>query len=230
MGDNRSVLTHSEARAFYDRFGTRQDAQGFYENPALDDLITHARFRNARNVFEFGCGTGKLAERLLAEHLPSSATYLGCDISPVMIHLAAQRLKAYAERAKLVRSHGAVNFPVPDHSVDRVVSSYVLDLLSEEDIRLVFAEAHRVLSPEGRLCLVSITRGVTILSRIVSTLWTAAFRMRASLVGGCRPVRLESYIDQRRWRLEHRRTLTPFGVPSEVVVLSPKITPDVAQR
>jgi ubiquinone/menaquinone biosynthesis C-methylase UbiE len=229
MGDKQLVLTSSEARAFYDRFGARQDSQGFYEEPALDDLIAHARFSEARKVFEFGCGTGAFAERLLAEYLPSSATYLGCDISPVMIQLASRRLKAYAERVKLVRADGAVSFPVSSHSVDRIISSYVLDLLSEEDTRLVFAEAHRVLVPGGMLCLASITEGVTLPSRIVSLLWTALFRMRASLVGGCRPVRLEPYIDQKRWQLEHRRILTPFGVPSEAVVLSSKITPDEAE-
>jgi ubiquinone/menaquinone biosynthesis C-methylase UbiE len=226
MSDRPSVLSYSEARSYYDRFGKKQDAQGFYEDPALDDLIAHACFQDAQKVFEFGCGTGKFAARLLAEHLPASATYLGCDVSPTMIDLAAKRLALYAERAKAVRSDGAVQFPLPDQSVDRVVSSYVLDILSEEDTRRVFAEAHRVLTPGGKFCLASLTRGVTLPSRIVSLLWMAVFGMRASLVGGCRPIRLEPYIDQERWQLEHRRVVTPFGVPSEVLILSPKITPD----
>jgi ubiquinone/menaquinone biosynthesis C-methylase UbiE len=226
MRDKQTVLSYSEARSYYDNFGKKQDAQGFYEDPALDDLIVHACFKDAQKVFEFGCGTGKFAARLLAEHLPSSATYLGCDVSPIMIDLAAQRLKVYAERATVVRSDGAVHFPLPDHSVDRVVSSYVLDILSEEDTRLVFTEAHRVLTPGGKLCLASLTRGVTLPSRIVSLLWMAVFGMRASWVGGCRPIHLEPYIDQNRWQLEHRGVVTPFGVPSEVFILSPKIKPD----
>ena len=226
MSHKQSVLSYSEAQCYYDRFGKKQDAQGFYENPALDDLIAHACFQDAQKVFEFGCGTGKFAARLLAEHLPSSATYLGCDVSPIMIDLAAQRLTIYAERAKVVRSDGAVNFPLPDQSVDRIVSSYVLDILSEEDTRLVFAEAHRVLTTGGKVCLASLTRGVTLPSRIVSLLWMAVFRMRASLVGGCRPIHLEPYMDRERWQLEHRRVVTPFGVPSEVLILNSKITPD----
>ena len=119
-----------------------------------------------------------------------------------------------------------MNFPLPDQSVDRIVSSYVLDILSEEDTRLVFAEAHRVLTPGGKVCLASLTRGVTLPSLIVSLLWMAVFRMRASLVGGCRPIHLEPYMDRERWQLEHRRVVTPFGVPSEVISLNSKITPD----
>jgi ubiquinone/menaquinone biosynthesis C-methylase UbiE len=228
MSDKQTVLSSSEARAYYDRFGKKQDTQGFYEDPALDDLIAHASFQNAQKVFEFGCGTGKFAARLLAEHLPSSATYLGCDISPVMIGLASQRLKTYPKRANVVQSDGLVRFPLSDHSVDRVIASYVLDLLSEGDIRAFFAEAHRVLMPGGKLCLVSLTQGITLPSRIVSSLWMAVFRMRASLVGGCRPIRLDPYAGRGRWQLEHRGVLTPFGVPSEVMVLIATSTPNKA--
>lgn len=44
-------------------------------------------------------------------------------------------VSSYKERAKAVRSDGSVRFPLPGRSVDRVVSTYVLDLLSETDIR-----------------------------------------------------------------------------------------------
>lgn len=183
-------------------------------------MVAHAGFRNAQAVFEFGCGTGKFAARLLARHLLSSATYLGCDISQTMVDLGAQRHADYAERAKVVRSEGTVHFPIPDHSVDHVISNYVLDLLSEKDIRRFFAEAHRVLTPDGKLCLVSLTRGVTAISRFVSFLWMALFRMRASLVGGCRPILLERYVDREYWQFEYQTVLTPFGIPSEVLVLA----------
>jgi len=226
MGDKQKVLSPSEARSYYDHFGRKQDTQGFYEDPALDELIAHAVFQDAQRVFEFGCGTGKFAARLLAEHLPASATYVACDVSPVMIGLAEQRLEAYSERAKVTQSDGTMNFPLSDHSADRVICSYVLDLLSESDIRMFFREAHRVLIPGGRLCLASLTKGITLLSRTVSSLWMAVFRMRPSIVGGCRPIRLDLYIDRNQWQLEHRKILTPFGVPSEVLVLIVKGTPD----
>jgi ubiquinone/menaquinone biosynthesis C-methylase UbiE len=228
MGNQESVLTPSEARAFYDKFGKKQDAQGFYENPALDDLVTHARFQDAQKVFEFGCGTGKFAARLLAGHLPPSATYFGCDVSQTMIELATQRLAGYGKRAKVARLDGTVHFPLPGHSVDHVIATYVLDLLSEDDIRQLFAEAHRLLHPGGRLCLVSLTKGVTLASRIVSGLWMRLFRMRASLVGGCRPIRLEPYVDQDLWKSEYRKVLVRFGVPSEVLVLAQRSRPTIS--
>lgn len=222
MPEKERVLDLAAVRAFYDGFGRKQDRQGFYEDPALDDLVAHAGFQDALDVFEFGCGTGKFAARLLAKHLPPSAGYLGCDVSPVMVGLSKRRLEAYAERSKVVLSGGTVRFPLPDHAVDRVVSSYVLDLLSEENIRRFFLEAYRVLLPAGKVCLASLTRGIDLPSRIVSSLWMAVFRMKPAIVGGCRPVSLDSFVDPQKWHVLHRRVVTPFGVPSAVLVVESK--------
>lgn len=225
MTDKRRTLTVSEAEKYYDWFGIRQDSQGFYEDPVLNDVIVHAGFQEAGSIFEFGCGTGKFAERLLEQYLPASAIYLGCDVSSVMVGLAVKRLSKYPERAKVLRTDGTVSFPLPGNSVDRVICSYVLDLLPDEDIRAFFAEAYRVLIPGGRVCLASLTKGVTLLSRIVSWLWMAVFRMRPALVGGCRPVLLDDYVDRDCWELVHKQILTPFGISSEALVLRARDLP-----
>jgi len=79
-------------------------------------------------------------------------------------------------------------------------------------------EAHRVLDAGGKLCLVSLTEGITILSRVVSRTWAAIFRLRPSLVGGCRPIRLKPYILSGSWELEYQEVVVAYGVPSEVLV------------
>ena len=219
MSDQERVLNSTAAQAYYDRFGKKQDSQGFYEDPALDELVDRASFESARCVFEFGCGTGKFAARLLEQHLPSSASYAGIDVSPVMIDLAKHRLAAFGERAQVHLSDGAVRFPLSDSSVDRIVSNYVLDLLSEADIGRFFSESHRVLAPGGKVCIASLTRGVGFASRVVSSLWTSIFRLNPALVGGCRPIRVDAFVDPQQWQVVHQRVVTAFGVPSEVLIL-----------
>jgi ubiquinone/menaquinone biosynthesis C-methylase UbiE len=215
------TLSWREAQEFYDRFGKKQDAQAFYEDAALEDLIAHAKFETAQNIYEFGCGTGRLAERLLNQTLPTSASYTGTDISQVMISIASRRLMPYQKRAKLTQSDGTIHFALAENTVDRVVSTYVLDLLSDTDIRSLIAEAYRVLKPNGKLCLVSLTSGVTIGSSIVSTLWKMLFRARATLVGGCRPLNLKSYLDQGSWTVEYHNVVLQFGIASEIIVGAP---------
>jgi ubiquinone/menaquinone biosynthesis C-methylase UbiE len=216
------TLTPTQARTFYDRFGGKQDSQAFYEDAALADLIAHAHFDQADSLFEFGCGTGRFASRLLAGHLPHSASYLGIDISQTMIDIANQRVLPYAGRARVVLSDGSLSFPLPDQTVERVVSTYVLDLLSEKDMDQTIREAHRVLTPNGKLCLVSLTKGNALISRVVSGLWSGVFHLYAPIVGGCRPVRLEAFIDQRLWSVEYHNIVTQMGVPSEVLIARPK--------
>lgn len=215
------VLTRSQARTICNRFGEKQDIQAFYEDAASSDLIAHAALEQAEEISEFGCGIGRLGSRLLAKHLPASARYFGIDISQTMTDIARQRVSPYEERASVALSDGSMSFPRPDCSVDRVVTTYVLDLLSETEIDQVVAEANRVLTPVGKLCLVSLTRGTTIVSRSVSGLWSVLFRLYAPVVGGCRSIRLESFISPRFWLIEYRNVVTQFGVPSEVLVASP---------
>lgn len=212
------TLSPSEVEAFYDRFGRKLDTQAFYANPALDDLRAHALFSEAKKVFEFGCGTGQFAALLLSHDLPAGASYIGCDVSRTMVELAKKKLVNYRERTQVIRTDGTMLFPIPDHSVDRVVATYVLDLLSEGDTESFFLEAYRKLNAGGKVCLVSLTEGASRLSHMVTTIWIWVFHLNASLVGGCRPVRLEGYIDTRLWSLEYRNVVVAFGVPSEILV------------
>ncbi|MGI9050399.1 MAG: class I SAM-dependent methyltransferase [Rubrobacteraceae bacterium] len=219
-GSRERTLTVEEARAFYDGFGARQDRQGFYEDRALAILAEHAGFERAGAVLEFGCGTGRFAGRMMSEMLPVEACYLGLDISTTMVGLARERLRRWPERAEVVLSDGSNVLPVPDDGFDRFVSSYVFDLLGEQDIRATLEEADRVLSADGRLSLVSLTYGEGVLPGLVSSVWKQVHGLRPRLVGGCRPVRLTRFLSPNRWRILHREIVTSFGVSSEVLVAS----------
>ncbi|MFV2091286.1 MAG: methyltransferase, partial [Pseudomonadales bacterium] len=105
------TLTRGQARRFYDRLGAFQDRQAFYEDKALDVLVEHGRFSEANRVLEIGCGTGRLAARLLSDHLPSSAQYLALDQSPTMVSLAQQGLEQYRERGAVRLTDGGVKLP-----------------------------------------------------------------------------------------------------------------------
>lgn len=214
------TLTTVEAKAFYDRFGAKQDAQAFYEDRALDPLITHADFQHAHAVFEFGCGTGRLAARLLGTTLPEDCRYFGVDISETMVALARERLRPWANRAEVVRSEGAISRQCGAGAYDRFVSTYVLDLMSEEAIQAVLADAHRLLGREGLLCLVSLTHGHGVITKLISSAWTMLHRLNPTVVGGCRPIELRDYLAGDRWRLRHHEVVSAWGISSEVLVAS----------
>lgn len=212
------TLSRDEARRVYDRIGAFQDSQAFYEDRATDLIIHHGDFSTAQQVFEFGCGTGRFALRLLSEHLPDSATYRAVDLSPTMVKLAEERLAPFSSRAQVVLTDGAPPVEEASGSCDRFVSTYVLDLLAEEEIATVLGEAHRMLKPGGLLCLSSLTTGSGVASRLVAHLWSGVHWLSPSLVGGCRPIDVADSLPASEWRIRHQARVAPFAIPSEVVV------------
>ncbi|MFB6272984.1 MAG: class I SAM-dependent methyltransferase [Salinibacter sp.] len=216
------MLSRREARAVYDRIGAWQDTQSFYEAPALSALAAHGEFQDARRIFEVGCGTGRFAERLLHDRCPPDAQYEGVDLSTAMVTRARERLASFGGRATVRQTDGRLTFERPSGSQDRVLATYVLDLLSPGDARTLIDEAHRLLAADGRLCLAGLTWGRGVLSRIVSHGWDALHAYRPAWVGGCRPVRARSLLHEARWDEEHHRVVRAWGVPSEVLVAAPR--------
>jgi SAM-dependent methyltransferase len=218
---SEATLSHAAARTLYDRIGRWQDTQRFYEDVATADLLVHADLGRARAVVEFGSGTGRLAERLLRDHLSATARYVGIDISATMVGLARERLAPWAARARIEQSDGSARVPMADGAADRFLSTFVLDLLSAEDIGRVVDEARRLLAPDGFLCLVSATHGRTSLERMVMGLATRLHSASPSLVGGCRAIDLRAFVTPNGWHVVHHNVVSKWGIPSEVLVARP---------
>ena len=212
------ILSHAEARQAYDRIGRFQDAQAFYEDVATSLLLQHGDFSSAQSVFEFGCGTGRFAQRLLEEQLPSSACYRGVDLSPRMIGLARARLQPWAQRAEVRLTEGRPPSDEPSASCDRFVSNYVFDLLAIEAIEAVLREALRILRPAGLLCTTGLSTGMGPGSRALARAWSWVQSRVPSLVGGCRPVDVLPLLPAQGWEVRHHSKLVRFGVTSEVLV------------
>jgi ubiquinone/menaquinone biosynthesis C-methylase UbiE len=221
LDGTKRMLSREQVRSFYDRFGAKQDWQRFYEGPAIRDLLVHGAFEDAHAVFELGCGTGWFAKELLTRYLPESSTYHCFDLSSTMVALTQARLAKYDNRAQVHLTDGSPKLSFPNSRFDRFVSNYVLDLLSPEDIHTVLQEAHRILTPGGRLCLISLTHGSSPLSRTIIWIWKLLFSVRPSLIGGCRPLKLLDFVSERMWQVVHHHSVVTYGIPSEVIVAIP---------
>ena len=229
--DARRTITRAEARDVYDGFAKKghiggRDAGGGYGGPAVQALLTMALFDQASTVYEFGCGQAKLASLVLDEqpHLHWSSV----DQSPEMIALARQRMAPHAERfaCEILPDGDPATAAAPTARVDRFVSTYVLDLLSEDDMCAVLSQAERRLKPDGLLLLAGITWGYRDGWRtfLMTAIWEVLYRVRPRTVGGCRPQALEPYLGAAGWTVVSRARTMPTGFPwmvSEVVAARP---------
>lgn len=210
-------LSAEQAAAVYDRIGRLQDTQAFYERAAVDALIRAGEFGAAGNVLEVGCGTGALAARLLADHLPEQAGYVAVDVSPKMISLAGSRLRGWSDRARVARIDGDAPWPVSDAAADRVVATYVLDLLAPAAIVAFFAEAARVLRPGGLVAIASLAAGRRGVPRLVSAGWSRLWSINPRLTGGCRPVDPVALLPA-DWDVRMTMTVTSWAITSAVLI------------
>jgi ubiquinone/menaquinone biosynthesis C-methylase UbiE len=212
------MLSHQQAKEFYDSFGKKQDWQSFYENIAIKALIRQIELDKASAVLEFGCGTGRFAEEILEKHLPPNAKYVGIDISKTMVDLSKKSLIRFGNRVEVCLTSGLPIFDFKTGEFDRFISNYVFDLLTFEDIQKVLQEVWRVLSEDGLIGLVSLTHGFTPISRLVERIWLTIHKIQPILVGGCRPISLSSLVTEPRWRIRYNEKFSSYGVPSEVII------------
>ena len=212
------TLSRQKARRTYDRIGSWQNTQAFYEDRATGELLLHGNFESARSIFEFGCGTGRFAHRLFEEYLTDTARYRGVDLSPKMVKLARHRLEPYSTRAEVVLSDGGPPAGEPTASCDRFVSNYVFDLLAHEHIEAVIDEAHRMLRPDGLLCLTGLSSGSNRTSRFVADVVGWIHTYHPALIGGCRPVDLLPFVPESQWSVQHHSKVVAFGIASEVLI------------
>jgi len=218
---DEKLCSHKQIKSFYDRLGGWLDTQRFFKAPALNRLLHYSAFQHAHHVYELGCGTGRLAEKILLSN--SELVYQGTDLSSTMVKLTQARLQRFGGRATVVLADSTVGIELPGGAADRFVSTYVFDLMSTLEIQSLLAEAYRILGEEGKLCLVSLTNSRQLFGRMLTSLWSRIHQINPVLMGGCRPLELMEFVGQTKWRMLHVSQASKFGLTSEVLVAEKRI-------
>jgi len=97
-------------------------------------------------VLEIGCGIGRVGKQLASR----CRKWIGCDVSPNMLKLAAKRLREFSN-VELVEISGYDLKPIAESSVDLVYCTVVFMHLEQWDRYNYVEEAFRVLRPGGQL-------------------------------------------------------------------------------
>lgn len=115
-------------------------------------LLTHATITPGARVLEIGCGTGNLTIATKDAH--PAADILGTDPDPLALARAERKAKGRTG-IRFERGYGQ-ELPVPDESIDRVLSAFMWHHLPTEVKAATATEVLRVLRPGGQLHLVDV--------------------------------------------------------------------------
>ena len=144
-------IVESRARATREFFDHIADDWDRLRREVLGDLdlsrLVADRMAANESAVDLGCGSGGMLTTLLE----NSARVIGVDSSSNMLDLARERFKGDGANVSL-RIGQLEHLPLADQEVDFALACLALHHLSQPADGL--AEAHRVLSPGGRLMVI----------------------------------------------------------------------------
>ena len=132
-----------------------------------------AELRPGETVLDLGSGGG-IDCFLAARRVGPAGRVIGLDMTPDMIRLAQRNARKVGAANVEFRLGEMEEIPLPDGSVDAVISNCVINLSPDKDA--VFAEVYRVLRPGGRLSVSDI---------VVDGELPQAIRERADIWAAC---------------------------------------------
>jgi ubiquinone/menaquinone biosynthesis C-methylase UbiE len=217
---NRKVLrvyrTKAQAKESYDKISRFYDYfAGVFEKKYRNMALERLNIERGEIVLEIGFGTGHCLKQM-AESVGENGKVYGIDISSGMLEVSKERIEeaGLLDRVELYCGD-ALKMPYEDNKFDAVFMSFTLELFDTPEIPKVLNEIKRILKPNGRFGVVSMSKedGDSILLRMYE--WT---HKKFPQYADCRPIYLEQSIKDTGFKMEYRKKVKLFGLPGEVVI------------
>jgi ubiquinone/menaquinone biosynthesis C-methylase UbiE len=210
------VPTREETRHNYDRLSWSYDfLAGTFENRHKDKALDLLAIRAGEAVLEIGPGTGYALARL-ARAVGETGKAYGLELSSRMLERARDRINdaGLENRVGLVQGDAA-DLPFPDETFDAVFASFVLELFSPTEVPRVLAECRRVLRPQGRIGVVSLSAGGA--RTLIRRLYEWSHDRWPKLID-CRPILVAGDLTQAGFEiLDHlRRSMSGLAVDTVI--------------
>ena len=176
--------------------------------------------RAGERVLDIGCGTGA-ALVPLAEAAGPEGKVFGIDIAEEMIAVSRRRADraGLEDRIELVRGDAA-ELPWSDDTFDAAFMSFTLELFDTPDIPAVIGECGRVLRKDGRICVVSLSKGPGQRDPLMLKIYEWGHRKLPKLLD-CRPIPSEGFLRSAGFEIRDRKGYSMAGLPVDVVLALP---------
>ncbi len=135
----------------------------------------------------------------------------GVDLTPAMLEKTKKLITKNGYSNFNLKESDARHLPFLDETFDVLYNTYMLDLIPIADFPIVLKEFRRVLRKDGRLVLVNLSKKDS-----APVFLEKLYNLSPYLWGGCRPVLMESFVEQTGFR-NIKREIPKTIFPSEIV-------------
>ena len=184
-----------------------------FEAPAREAGLKLLDAAPGERVHDIGCGTGTALVELNCA-VGSDGVAVGIDLSRGMCRRTSRTLAAADLDPGVVVEGDASTAPFSDGTFDACFASFVLDLFDTPEIPAVLDEWRRVLAPDGRLCVVSLSRRE---AGLITRLYESIHELYPTYVD-CRPLYLRDTLLDVGFEIDAEQVASAWGLPVEVVL------------
>jgi ubiquinone/menaquinone biosynthesis C-methylase UbiE len=211
---------HRATQRQYDRLSSIYDLiSGRSEGIPRSTGLAKLRINSGECVLEIGAGTGTALQELIRSTAPGGKVF-GIDLSTGMLKRTRQRLtRADGTRPANLCCGDACWLPFLTSSLEAIFMSFTLELFSPSEIPLVLKECRRILTPAGRI-------GVVSLSGVGPDTWMRRAyewsHRRFPTWVDCRPILVKEALSGAGFHIHDSTCQSMCGLPVEIVIAQRK--------
>ena len=205
----------NSAQRFYDRISSIYDWLTASEKKLIRKGISILSPSPGETILEIGSGTGT-GMKCISEGFGGAGSLIGLDLSRRMLMTSQEKLKQIHPPPLLIQGDGA-KLPLQAVTFNGVFCSFTLELFSREEIRIVLQEIRRILQPDGRMVIISLSQTPT---TIPQWFYKIAHRVFPTFFD-CRPIPLIDLVKENGFQVQHQEKLMSWGLPIQMVMAIP---------
>lgn len=213
---SRVPRSKEEVKATYDRLSKWYDLLiDPFEKQFRRKGLQKLNVQEGEKVLEIGFGTGKCILPLACSVGDSGGVY-GIDISKKMYDITKSRVKKAGlwERVKL-QCGDALKLPYEKNSLSAIFISFTLELFDTPEIPILLGECQRVLSNQGRICVVGLS------AKGKSSLMKQFYKwlhQKFPAYFDCRPIYIQKALESVGFQIMETTQMSAWGLPMEIVL------------